>query len=133
MRDFKGEQSGQEGKKKILIVDDDPNILKIYQIVVHNAGFLVDIAHNGVEAFLAIEEFNPDLILLDLMMPEMDGYDALTKMRNMPKMADIPIIVFTNKNIDRDKEWVMKHGATDVMIKANTLPQELVDKINSLL
>lgn len=82
-------------KKKILVVDDEPDIVFLIKSRLEANNYLVEGAYNGKEGIEKAKEFKPDMILLDLMMPIMDGYEAGENLRNDPETKDIPIILFT--------------------------------------
>lgn len=79
--------------KGVLVVDDDPDVCMIIQDVLESEGCQVTIVHNGVEALRVLEEYKPDLILLDLMMPVMDGWEVLDRLKNQPRWHGIPVVV----------------------------------------
>ncbi|MCX7769837.1 MAG: response regulator [Proteobacteria bacterium] len=81
--------------KRILIADDEENIRTLYKIELEEAGYIVDLASNGKEAVDKVKENIPDLIILDIKMPVMDGIEALHTIRQIPECKNIPIILFT--------------------------------------
>ena len=107
---------------KILIAEDDPLLCKAYQKMFSSALGLpenVFLAKNGKEAIDLIEKENPQLILLDLMMPEIDGFGVLENLNKSGKIDGITVFVLTNLSNDSDREKAMKLGATDYIIKSN--------------
>ncbi|MGB1080666.1 MAG: response regulator, partial [Flavobacteriaceae bacterium] len=80
---------------RILLVDDEPDILEILEYNLSSEGYQVEKARNGVQALKKAIEWNPHLVLLDVMMPEMNGYDVAAILKNDPKTADIPIIILS--------------------------------------
>ena len=90
-------------KKRILIVDDDPHIGELLHVNLDAAGYDVDRALNGHEAIDRIAAAHPDLILLDVMMPGMDGWELCKAIRDDPECADIRIVMLTARDTDRDK------------------------------
>jgi len=90
-------------KKRILIVDDDPNISELLHVNVEAAGYDVDRAMNGREAIDRIAAILPDLIILDVMMPEMDGWELCKFLRDDPECQNIRIVMLTARDTDRDK------------------------------
>ena len=115
---------------KILLIEDDQFIVKMYKTKLELEGFEVVTAANGEEGLQKLAEAKPDLILLDLMMPKMDGFEFL---RNMKRMKDDKLhtttIVFTNLGQEPDVQEAKELGVSDYLIKADTTPQLVVDKI----
>ena len=89
--------------KRILIVDDDPHISELVYVNLHAAGYIVDMAANGHQAIDRIAAARPDLILLDVMMPEMDGWELCKAIRDDPENQGIRIMMLTARDTDRDK------------------------------
>lgn len=79
--------------KDVLVVDDDPDVCIIIQDVLESEGCHVTVAHNGVEALQALDQHQPDLILLDLMMPIMDGWEVLAQLQGQPRWQGIPVVI----------------------------------------
>ena len=123
-----------EGKKKILLVEDDPLMVRLYERALTLNGFEVEFAATGLEA---IEKLSggtrPAVILLDLMMPEMNGLDALKKMKQMPEVKDIPVIVLTNLSMgDGSEKQAIEMGATLFLIKSQHAPKEIIERIKEM-
>ncbi|HBP01356.1 MAG: Response regulator [Candidatus Moranbacteria bacterium GW2011_GWE1_49_15] len=122
-----------EGKKKILLVEDDVFIRDIYETKLSQENFEVVMAENGIDALKKLENFVPDIVLLDIVMPYMDGMDFLKEFKKNENWKNIPIIMLSNLS---DKERVteaMKQGVNDYLIKSHFTPSEVVEKINALL
>lgn len=119
--------------EKILIVDDDAFILDMYVIKFREKGYDVVIAKNGQEALDQAEAHHPDVILLDVIMPVMDGFEVLQKLKTGTTTKDIPVIMLTNLGQKEDVERGMKLGAVDYIIKAHFTPSEAVEKVSSFL
>ena len=100
-----------------LIVDDDPDTLFTINEIVESCGCRTILAKNGVEALKILEERTPDLILMDIMMPEMDGFQAIKKIRATPRWSQIPVFAVTAKAMMEDKEIILKHGFDDYIPK----------------
>lgn len=101
-------------KKKIMIVDDDPNIVELIDIYLKKEGYETDKHLSGVTALDRFDAVEPDLILLDIMLPEIDGYDVCTEVR---KKSDVPIIMITAKGETFDKVLGLELGADDYLVK----------------
>jgi two-component system, OmpR family, alkaline phosphatase synthesis response regulator PhoP len=82
-------------KKKILLIDDDPDFVEAVKVIVENGGYEVRVAYDGAEGLEAVAEEKPDLIVLDVMMPVMNGHEACAKLKADPQTAKIPIILLT--------------------------------------
>ena len=82
-------------KKTILLIDDDPDFVEAVKVIVESGGYNVRVAYDGKEGLAAVEEEQPDLIVLDVMMPVMNGHEACTKLKSDEKTAGIPIILLT--------------------------------------
>jgi signal transduction histidine kinase/DNA-binding response OmpR family regulator/HAMP domain-containing protein len=102
---------------QVLIVDDDPDTLFTLNEIVQAAGCKTYMAKSGVECLKLLEQIRPDLIMLDIMMPEMDGFQTLNNIRANRELADIPIFAVTAKAMAGDKEVVLKHGFNDYIPK----------------
>ena len=111
--------------KKILAVDDEKHIVRLVQINLVKEGYEVVTATNGREAVEAANAHNPDLIVMDVMMPEMDGFAALEKLKENPKTANIPVIMLTAKAQDADVFRGWQSGA-DLYLTKPFNPQELL-------
>jgi CheY-like chemotaxis protein len=100
-----------------LIVDDDPETLFTINEIVEACGCKTTLAKNGVEAINVLEQKTPDLILMDIMMPEMDGFQAIKKIRATPRWSQIPVFAVTAKAMIEDKEVILRHGFDDYIPK----------------
>ena len=114
---------------KILVVDDDPNILELVSIQLTQAGYTVQKASNGFEALELLEKGYPDLAVVDVMMPGMDGYTLTRKIRSE---TDIPVLLLTAKGELEDKEKGFLAGSDDYVVKPFE-PKELQFRINAIL
>ncbi len=88
--------------KKILAVDDEKHIVRLVQVNLERAGYQVATAYDGVEALKKVQEYQPDLIVLDVMMPQMDGFEVLKHLKANPETRDIPVVMLTAKAQDAD-------------------------------
>ena len=120
--------------KKILLAEDDTFLLDIYQNKFAQSGFDVSIAENGEEAVQKIDEHDYDMVLLDVMMPKLNGFEVLRKIRNHinPKKSSIPVVMLTNLNQRSDIDQGLELGVSDYIIKSSLTPSEIVAKINSI-
>ncbi|KKS26565.1 MAG: Response regulator receiver [Parcubacteria group bacterium GW2011_GWA2_42_11] len=119
--------------KKILIIEDDKFLSEMYATKLKEAGFEVEAAYDGEEGIYAAEEFNPDLILLDIVLPKMDGFEVMQKIRKNAGLKNIIIIALTNLGQKEEVEKGLALGANDYAIKAHFTPTEVVTKVKKLL
>jgi len=117
---------------RILIVDDNPNALKLVGYALHREGFEITVAQNGPEALAKAEADPPDLVILDIMMPDMDGYEVCRRLRAMPQTARTPVIMLTAKGRAEDRVMGFQAGADDYVTKP-VLPAELIARVHALL
>ena len=121
-------------KHTILLVDDDPLINRMYQIKLSEDGYNVQIAANGEEALIKAKKHKPDLILLDLMMPKMNGIEALKELKKDETTKNIKIIILTNlEDKDGNLEKAKEMGALDYLVKSETDLKVLSEKVRSAL
>ncbi len=118
--------------RTIMVVDDNPDIVDILRITLESKGFNVRCAHSGLELFASLKEQMPDLILLDIMMPQMDGLEVLTRLKEDPSMSFIPVILLSAKALDEDLLRGYKMGAEYYITKPFT-PTQVLDGINLIL
>lgn len=104
-------------KPTILVVDDEPSIVLSLQVLMQRAGFDVRIARDGDEALRSVEDYTPDLILLDAMMPKRDGFDVCQTLRTNPAWKSLPIIMLTARSRDVERQKGLALGATDYITK----------------
>jgi two-component system alkaline phosphatase synthesis response regulator PhoP len=119
-------------KGKILVVDDEVYIVHILDFSLRMEGYEVITALDGEQALERVKSDHPDLIVLDIMMPKLDGFDACRKLRADPQTADVPIILLSAKGRNVDQRMGYDAGATDYITKPFS-PRKLVEKINTIL
>jgi pilus assembly protein CpaE len=118
--------------KKILVVDDDIQTLKLVGLVLDRKGYEIIVAQEGKTALKKARAEDPDLVVLDIMMPDIDGYEVSRRLRADPQTADLPILMFTAKSEVQDKVTGFEAGADDFLTKP-IHPQELLSRIEALL
>ena len=121
------------GKNSILIVDDEPGFRRIYMDVLENEGYTVLEAEDGEQGFNAVKKEKPALVLLDIVLPSLSGFDVLKKIRQDSEIKDIPVIIFS---VLGDKDTIKKGldlGANDYTVKGFYTPREILSKIRDLL
>lgn len=117
--------------KKILAVDDEKHIVRLVQVNLERAGYTVITANDGKEALEKVNEENPDLVVLDVMMPYMDGFEVLQNLRRSPATRDIPVIMLTAKAQDADvfKGW---QSGVDCYLTKPFNPMELLSFVKRI-
>ena len=121
-------------KKRILIVDDDPLISRMYENRMQLDGHSAEVATNGEEALTAVRKNRPDLILLDVMMPKMNGVETLKALKEDTKTKDIPVFILTNLGDKPDDiEKAKSLGALDYLVKSQISLKELSEKVKKIV
>lgn len=119
--------------KKILIVEDEEIILELLQRKLRQEGYEISIARDGKEGLEVMKEVKPDLILLDIIMPKMGGFEVMEAMQEDPELKQIPIIVISNSGQPVELDRAQRLGAKDWLIKTQFDPQEVIDKVKKQL
>ncbi len=122
----------ENGGRKVLVIDDEPGIIEIVEANLEGDGFEVISAINGKEGLEKIKSDRPDLVVLDVMMPEMDGWEVLRRIEQDPDLAGLPVIMLTAKAADEDYIHGLEEGAVEYITKP-FYPQELVNRIKITL
>ncbi|AQU82306.1 MAG: response regulator [Halomonas sp.] len=117
---------------KVLVVDDEPNIVLSLEFLMEQAGFEVVTAEDGEQALEQVSAASPDLLLLDISLPGMSGFDVLERLRSQDATAQLPIIMLTAHGRDVEREKGMALGADDYITKPFST-QSLVEKVKALL
>jgi DNA-binding response OmpR family regulator len=129
-----GTSASPSPAKKVLIIEDEKRLADALEIKFRHEGFDVIKADNGQVGLEAIIAQNPHIVLLDLMMPVMDGKTMLKKLREFPQFKNLPVIVLTNAgDVDSMRETQLYYSANAFMIKSNTSPDEIVAKVKDLI
>ena len=118
--------------KKLLIIDDEIHIVELLKFNLENNGYKVDYSYDGFDGYLKTKEFQPDLILLDWMLPNISGIDLLKKIRSDETLEQIPVIMLTAKNMEEDKLEGLEDGADDYITKPFSV-KEVLARITSVL
>lgn len=124
---------GTEKKIHVLIVEDDSFLANIYKTKFDMEGFKVSTAENGEAGLNDAIKKKPDIILLDILLPKMDGFAVLEKLQADPEVKSIPVILLTNLGQKDDVQKGLEMGAKDYLIKAHFKPSEVVAKVRSIL
>jgi CheY-like chemotaxis protein len=112
-------------RKQVLIVDDDPMVVKVLRDPLERAGYDVDVAFHGLEALKKVKEKQPDLIILDILMPLLDGFKVARLLKFDKRFRDIPIIVLTSRATEGERKMGEQVGANEFMYKPFRLPMIL--------
>jgi len=119
--------------KTISIVEDDKFLRELIAQKLTKEGYEILTAIDGEEGITQIKEKKPDLVLLDLILPGIDGFEVLSRMKADSDLAKIPVVILSNLGQKEEVERGLKLGAVDYMIKAHFTPREIIDKVNSVL
>ncbi len=119
--------------KSILLVEDDPFLIDIYLKKFKTSGFDIESAKSGAAALQILKEKKPDLILLDIVLPEVEGWQVLAQLKKDPKFADLKIVVLSNLGQKEEVEKGLKLGAVKYLIKAQHTPGEVVKAVKKIL
>ncbi|ADJ27097.1 response regulator [Nitrosococcus watsonii] len=116
----------------ILVVDDSSTETHAFRIMLEKKGFTVSFANNGLEGMTKAKTLKPDLILMDVVMPQVNGFQATRKLKRDPETAEIPVIIISAKNQETDRVWGLRQGAKGYLSKPVD-KEELFNKINMLI
>ena len=119
--------------RKILLVEDDPFLIEIYTTKLKEAGYEVDTAEDGETALRKIKESIPDLLLLDVVLPNFNGWEILRKIKADSKTKGIKVVVLSNLGEKQEIEKGVKLGATKYLVKAHYTPSEVVTEVKKIL
>jgi DNA-binding response OmpR family regulator len=117
---------------KILIIEDEEFLSDMYQLKFEQAGYLTIVAHDGLEGLELVKKEQPDLVLLDLILPKLDGFQVLAKLRKEPATKNIKVFILSNLGQGDEVEKGLKTGADGYFIKANLTPSQLLEKVNAI-
>lgn len=118
---------------KVLIVEDDPLMLRLYQKIFTFEGYKVETATSGEQGLKKTKEVKPTLILLDIMMPKMNGLEVLKKLKADPEAKKIPVVILTNLAGQRDAETALALGAVKYIVKSEHDPKEVAEMVKRIL
>lgn len=119
--------------KKILLIDDDLFILKTIAPKFEKNGYTVSTAKNAEEAKNRLSSSTPDVILLDMILPQTNGIEILKMIKSDPKSMDVPVVIFSNLSSETEYQQAMDLGAVKYYVKADLTPDNVVDEVNKLL
>lgn len=119
--------------KNILLIEDDPLLIDVYSTKLKQSGFEVRVVENGEKALAAVAEQKPDLVLLDIVLPHVDGWDILQNLRSSETLQGIKIVILSNLGQKEEIEKGLRLGAAKYLIKAHYTPSEIVQEIIKLI
>ncbi len=120
-------------KKNILIVEDDDFFGELISKKLFSRDFSISLAKNGEDGFKKAKDLKPDLILLDLLLPIMDGYEVLLALKDNPETMSIPVIILSNLSSKDDINRALRLGASDFLIKSQIDLDEIISKIDGII
>jgi len=119
--------------KTVLLVEDDPFLIDIYTTKLKEAGFLIEVAATGEEALSKVKEKKPSLMILDIVLPKVDGWEILKRVKTEEKSKDLKVIILSNLGQKEEVEKGMKLGAAKYLIKAHYTPSQVVEEIKKII
>jgi CheY-like chemotaxis protein len=117
----------------IFFVEDDTVVVQVYRAKLVREGFAVEVAEDGLVAVRMLAAVKPDIVVLDLMMPKLNGVDVLRYIRSTPALKDTPVIILSNAHMTRLAQEAAAIGAERSLLKSSCTPRQLIDVINDLL
>lgn len=125
--------SDENLKTRILVVDDDQTLLDMYKERLEASDYEVEIATDGEQGLAKAVDYLPNCIMLDVLMPKVNGFDVLESIRSNKETKDIPVIMLTALVQDSNKQKGITEGADDYLIKSETMPGDVIKKIESVI
>ena len=122
-----------EKKVKIILVEDDKFLSRMYKTKLEMEEFEVHTAFDGKTGLAMIQKELPDILLLDIILPELEGWEIINQMKKDPATKDIPIIVLSNLGSDEDVAKAKLYGVKDYLVKAHFIPREVIGKIKKII
>lgn len=126
-------KKAESGKGKILVIDDDRFLAQIYILTLKKAGYEVVLMDNGIDGLEAVKKEKPAAIILDILMPGMDGFQVLRELKKNEKTKGIPVIMLTSLSQKEDEEMGRRGGVEAYLTKSTTLPDDVVKQLKRLL
>lgn len=127
------ENNNNASQKRILLVEDDDALANVYMTRLEAEGFTMKRVSNGEEALVAAKEYRPDLMMLDLMMPKISGFEVLDIIRNTPETATLKVMVLSALGQEGDKQKADSLGADDYLVKSQVVITDVIGRIRKLL
>ncbi|MGD8911583.1 MAG: response regulator [Candidatus Thiodiazotropha sp.] len=121
-----------QSNARVLVVDDSPTEIHIFKKILEKHGYQILVAKDGQEGVDIAKQELPDIIVMDVVMPVLNGFQATRQLKNNESTANIPVIMVTTKGQQTDKNWGMRQGATEYLVKP-VAPADLLNKIKALI
>jgi len=119
--------------KRILLVEDDPFLIEIYTAKFKESGFSVEVVTSGDMVLAKMKETNPDVVLLDVVLPNMDGWEILRAIKKNPWFKNIKVVILSNLGEKEDVEKGLKIGADKYLIKSHYTPSEIIEEVKRIV
>jgi CheY-like chemotaxis protein len=126
-------RDNQPSGKSILLADDEQFIVVAYKDGLERAGYAVTIAHDGTEVLTLLKTFRPDLILMELIMPKVNGFEVLKTIKHNKALKNIPVVVLTNLSQSSDEAEARSYGIAEFLVKEDVSLEDLLAKLSQLL
>ncbi len=126
-------QEPADRKTKILLVEDDAFLVGMYVSKLDREHFQTFVASDGEKGLELARQVKPDVVLLDIILPRMDGFSVLGNLKNDPETKNIPVILLTNMGQEQDMQRGLALGAADYLLKANYMPSEVIDRVKEIV
>lgn len=120
-------------KKSILLIEDDDIVMNILVRRLEKAGYLVETANDGKKGILLIQKKKPDLVILDMFLPVLDGFGVLEELKKSGLLPDLPVLVISNSGQPVEIERILQMGVRDYLVKLNFNPGEVLEKVRRIL
>jgi CheY-like chemotaxis protein len=118
---------------KVLIVEDEQLVARMFQKTLEPNGFEVQVVHNGEEGYKKMKSWHPDIVLMDVMMPKMNGLEALEVMKKDEEISHIPVVIMTNLSASHDGEAALAKGAAAYWVKKDAQPATFAEKVKTFV
>jgi len=119
--------------KTVLIIEDDPFISDVYVLKIESEGYSVDTAEDGLIGLEKLKKKKYDIVLLDILMPNLDGFKVLERVKMVPSLSKTPIVILTNLSQKNDIQKGLNLGAIDYIVKTKFTPSEVIKTVNKIL
>ncbi len=120
-------------KKSILLVEDDPFLIEIYSKKLAEEGFFAEVVSNGEEVLAKVKEKKPELVILDIVLPQVDGWEILQQIKQDPELKNTKVVILSNLGQKEEVEKGIESGAEKYLIKAHFTPSQVVEEIKKII
>jgi DNA-binding response OmpR family regulator len=129
----KNSSASKTQTKKLLLIEDDVMLVNMYKAKFVNEGYEIESATDGKNGLALVPQVNPDLVILDLMLPRLSGIEVLEELKKDEKLKNIPVVVLTNLSEEQETQKALELGADGYLVKADLTPSQLVEKIKEYI